>query len=91
MAYANSSKWVEKLEQEGELLRVREPACVELEIAAAADQESKSGHGGKALLFESPVRRGWIGLWVSCFDQWIRIGQEDRDGFRSRKGGGDWG
>ncbi|NBS86731.1 MAG: menaquinone biosynthesis decarboxylase, partial [Verrucomicrobia bacterium] len=57
MAYANSSKWVEKLEQEGELLRVREPACVELEIAAAADQESKSGHGGKALLFESPVRR----------------------------------
>jgi 4-hydroxy-3-polyprenylbenzoate decarboxylase len=57
MSYASSSEWVEQLEREGELLRIREPACVELEIAAAADQESKSGYGGKALLFEFPVRK----------------------------------
>ena len=56
MAYASSSDWVERLEREGELLRVREPACVELEIAAAADLESKSVQGGKALYFEKPVR-----------------------------------
>ena len=55
MSYASSSEWVEQLEREGELLRIREPSCVELVIAAAADQESKSEHGGKALLFERPT------------------------------------
>ncbi|MCX6935907.1 MAG: menaquinone biosynthesis decarboxylase [Verrucomicrobia bacterium] len=55
MAYESLSDWVERLDREGELLRILEPARVELEIAAAADQESKSAHGGKALLFEKPV------------------------------------
>ncbi|NDB95221.1 MAG: menaquinone biosynthesis decarboxylase, partial [Verrucomicrobia bacterium] len=55
MAYASSNDWVERLEREGELLRIREPACVDLEIAAAADLESKSDQGGKALFFEKPV------------------------------------
>ena len=55
MAYASSNDWVERLEREGELLRIREPACVDLEIAAAADLESKSDQGGKALYFEKPV------------------------------------
>ena len=55
MSYASSSEWVEQLEREGELLRIREPSGVELVIAAAADQESKSGGGGKALFFERPI------------------------------------
>ncbi|NCX47657.1 MAG: menaquinone biosynthesis decarboxylase, partial [Verrucomicrobia bacterium] len=50
MAYEDSNSWVERLEKEGELLRVREPASVDLVIAAAADEESKSPMGGKALL-----------------------------------------
>ena len=57
MSYATSSEWVEQLEREGELLRIREPACVELEIAAAADQESKSGHGGRLFCLSSPFER----------------------------------
>lgn len=56
MAYEDSNSWVERLEKEGELLRVREPASVDLVIAAAADEESKSPMGGKALLFEKPVK-----------------------------------
>ena len=55
MAYESSTEWVSRLEKEGELLRIREPAKTELEIAAAADLESKSAGGGKALLFEKPV------------------------------------
>ena len=55
MAYESMRAWVEQLDRAGELLRIREPARTELEIAAAADQESKSSGGGKALLFEKPV------------------------------------
>ena len=55
MAYDSLSSFVERLDRDGELLRIREPAQVDLEIAAAADVESKSEGGGKALLFEKPV------------------------------------
>ena len=55
MAYESTAEWVDRLECEGELLRIREPAHTELEIAAASDLESKSPGGGKALLFEKPV------------------------------------
>jgi len=55
MAYESTRAWVEQLDRAGELLRIREPARTELEIAAAADQESKSPGGGKALFF---VRTG---------------------------------
>ena len=55
MAYDSSTEWVSRLEKESELLRIREPARTELEIAAAADLESKSADGGKALFFEKPV------------------------------------
>ena len=43
------------MDRAGELLRIREPARTDLEIAAAADFESKSPGGGKALWFEKPV------------------------------------
>ena len=39
MAYDSLSSFVERLDREGELLRIREPAQVDLEIAAAADVE----------------------------------------------------
>ena len=55
MAYDSLSSFVERLDREGELLRICEPAQVDLEIAAAADVESKAEGGGKALLFEKPV------------------------------------
>ncbi|MEY2852539.1 MAG: hypothetical protein RL549_1238, partial [Verrucomicrobiota bacterium] len=55
MAYESMRAWADQLDRAGELLRIREPARAELEIAAAADQESKSPGGGKALWFEKPV------------------------------------
>jgi 4-hydroxy-3-polyprenylbenzoate decarboxylase len=42
------------LEQRRELVRVREPVSVELEISAITDRVSKSPGGGPALLFENP-------------------------------------
>ncbi len=61
MAYDDLRDWIKKLEKAGELVRVREEADAELEMAAIADQVSKSGHrgdkkhapGGPALLFEN--------------------------------------
>ena len=55
MAHESMRAWVGQLDRAGELLRIREAARTDLEIAAAADEESKSAGGGKALLFEKPV------------------------------------
>jgi 4-hydroxy-3-polyprenylbenzoate decarboxylase len=43
------------LEEHGELVRVKEPLSVHLEIAALADLEMKKPGGGKALWIERPV------------------------------------
>lgn len=49
------------LEEAGELVRVRPPVSVDLEIAALADLEMKKPAGGKALLIEQPrLRSGEI-------------------------------
>lgn len=52
MAYDSLRDFVERLEQEGELLRVAEEVDPVLEISAAADRVSKMPGGGKALFFE---------------------------------------
>lgn len=55
MAFSSFRDFIEKLESCGELLRVREPVSVELEITGVADLEMKKPGGGRALLFEKPV------------------------------------
>jgi len=55
MAYASMLDFAQALESDGELVRVREPLSVDLEIAALADLEMKKPGGGKALLIERPV------------------------------------
>jgi 4-hydroxy-3-polyprenylbenzoate decarboxylase len=55
MAYDSMLDFARTLEEAGELVRVREPLSVDLEIAALADQEMKKPEGGKALLIERPV------------------------------------
>lgn len=58
MSYPSFGAFVEKLEDVGELIRVREPVATELEITAVADHEMKKPGGGKALLFERPTIEG---------------------------------
>jgi len=53
MAYRNQQEFIQALENAGELLRIRTFVDPRLEIAEITDRISKSGNGGKALLFEN--------------------------------------
>jgi len=54
LAHADLRAFLELLEARRELVRVREPVSVDLEISAVTDRVSKSRDGGPALLFENP-------------------------------------
>jgi 4-hydroxy-3-polyprenylbenzoate decarboxylase len=49
------SQFVAQLEQAGELVRVRQPVSLNLELCEIADRVMKQEGGGKALLFEQPI------------------------------------
>jgi 4-hydroxy-3-polyprenylbenzoate decarboxylase len=53
MAYKNQQEFIQALEKAGELVRIRAFVDPRLEIAEITDRISKSGNGGKALLFEN--------------------------------------
>jgi 4-hydroxy-3-polyprenylbenzoate decarboxylase len=53
MAYRNQQQFIETLEKEGELLRIKTYVNPKLEIAEITDRMSKQPGGGKALLFEN--------------------------------------
>jgi 4-hydroxy-3-polyprenylbenzoate decarboxylase len=53
MAYKNQQEFIDALEAAGELVRIRTFVDPKLEIAEITDRISKSGNGGKALLFEN--------------------------------------
>ncbi len=53
MAYKNQQEFIRALEAAGELVRIRTFVDPRLEIAEITDRVSKSGGGGKALLFEN--------------------------------------
>ena len=53
MAYRNQQEFIKALEKEGELVRIKTYVNPVLEIAEITDRVSKSGNGGKALLFEN--------------------------------------
>ena len=53
MAYRNLQHFIDALEQAGELLRVKVYVDPRLEMAEIVDRISKSGDGGKAILFEN--------------------------------------
>jgi 4-hydroxy-3-polyprenylbenzoate decarboxylase len=53
MAYKNQQEFIRALEAAGELVRVHCFVDPRLEMAEITDRVSKSGHGGKALLFEN--------------------------------------
>ncbi|MBV8968899.1 MAG: menaquinone biosynthesis decarboxylase [Verrucomicrobia bacterium] len=60
MSYRSLAQFLQKLEAEGELVRVKPPVASELEITEVADRQMKSPAGGKALLFEQPTVDGRI-------------------------------
>jgi len=53
MAYKNQQQFIEVLEREGELVRIKEYVNPHLEISEITDRISKTAGGGKALLFEN--------------------------------------
>ncbi|HEX9511066.1 MAG TPA: menaquinone biosynthesis decarboxylase [Puia sp.] len=53
MAYRDQQEFIQALEKAGELLRIKTYVDPKLEIAEITDRISKSGNGGKALLFEN--------------------------------------
>jgi 4-hydroxy-3-polyprenylbenzoate decarboxylase len=53
MAYRNQQEFIQALETAGELVRIKTFVDPKLEIAEITDRISKSGNGGKALLFEN--------------------------------------
>ncbi len=53
MAYKNQQEFIQALEKAGELVRIKSYVDPKLEIAEITDRISKSGNGGKALLFEN--------------------------------------
>lgn len=53
MAFRNQQHFIDVLEREGELIRIREYVDPKLEIAEITDRISKTPGGGKALLFEN--------------------------------------
>lgn len=53
MAYKSLNQFIQKLEKNNELIRIKEFVSPELEITEIVDRMSKSGYGGKALLFEN--------------------------------------
>ena len=53
MAYKNLQHFIDVLEREGELVRIKEYVNPKLEISEITDRISKTAGGGKALLFEN--------------------------------------
>ena len=53
MAWKNQQQFIDALEKAGELIRIKNYVDPKLEIAEITDRISKSGNGGKALLFEN--------------------------------------
>lgn len=54
--YTDLNQYIKALEQQGELIRIKEFVDPVLEIAEITDRECKSVDGGKALLFENTGR-----------------------------------
>ncbi|MFR9629915.1 MAG: menaquinone biosynthesis decarboxylase [Rikenellaceae bacterium] len=55
--YKNLREYIDRLEKEGELIRITTPVNTELEITEITDRMSKSMGGGKALLFENTATK----------------------------------
>jgi 4-hydroxy-3-polyprenylbenzoate decarboxylase len=77
MAIDNLRSFLDELDRQGELIRIREPVKVYLEIAEVADRVMKRPDGGKALLFERPVLNNGtssdVPVAINTFGSWKRM------------------
>ena len=72
MSYFSLKEFVLKLEQEGELVRIKKSVSPILEVAEITDRVSKSHNGGKALLFEN-VEGSKIPILINAFGSYKRM------------------
>src|SRR6185369_7143371 len=49
------AEFVARLEQAGELVRIKQPVSLDLDLCEIADRVMKQPGGGKALVFERPI------------------------------------
>ena len=77
MPAKNLREFLDDLDRAGELVRVREPVSVHLEMTEIADRVMKSPDGGKALLFERPILQDGstsaIPVAINVFGSWKRM------------------
>jgi 4-hydroxy-3-polyprenylbenzoate decarboxylase len=75
--YQNLREFIDYLDSSGQLVRVRRPVSVDLEMAEIADRTMKLPGGGPALLFERPVlmdgSQSQIPVAINVFGSWRRI------------------
>jgi 4-hydroxy-3-polyprenylbenzoate decarboxylase len=69
--------FLDDLDRAGELVRIKEPVAVKLEIAEIADRVMKQPGGGKALLFEKPIldsgKVSELPVAINIFGSWNRM------------------
>lgn len=77
MIHENLKPFLDELERAGELVRIREPVRVHLEMAEITDRVMKQPGGGKALLFEQPVLEDGstsaFPVAINTFGSWRRM------------------
>lgn len=72
MAYYSLREFIERLDSEGELIRIKERVSPVLEITEITDRISKAPDGGKALLFEN-VEGSTIPVLINAFGSYKRM------------------
>ncbi len=72
MAYHSLREFVDRLENENELVRIKDHVSPILEITEITDRVSKQSDGGKALLFEN-VEGSNIPVLINAFGSFKRI------------------
>jgi 4-hydroxy-3-polyprenylbenzoate decarboxylase len=77
MAIDNLRSFLDRLEAEGELVRIAHPLSAKLEISEVADRVMKQAGGGKALLFERPLldngSASEFPVAINLFGSWRRM------------------
>ncbi|HEX8393967.1 MAG TPA: menaquinone biosynthesis decarboxylase, partial [Longimicrobium sp.] len=77
MVFQNLREFLRYLDRTGQLVRVREPVSVDLEMAEITDRAMKLPGGGPALFFERPVlmdgTESDIPVAINVFGSWRRM------------------
>ena len=79
MPFQNLREFLRHLDRTGQLVRVRQPVSVDLEMAEIADRTMKLPGGGPALLFERPLLMDGtasdIPVAINVFGSWRRMAE----------------